>query len=335
MNKLYYYPSASKYGAKTILHHFYSSAYMDKNNLSFFVTSDETLLTTENIHVFHINMNGVRFIRRLFLDLFYVRYIIYKHKIDKIYNLQNIIIPFTKVEQTIYFHQALVFIEINFNILKNPKLWFYKHVYSRLVFYSMKKATKVIVQTNHIKSLILKKVGVNVNVSVETPKLTITNKLKKSDFVIITKLNLFYPTSPAIYKNYISLFRALLDLPVRLHSKINFIITINENYSREVLNFKKRMDYLGISNQFIGRIDQIDVLSILNESVLVYPSLIESLGLPILEAKILDRYIIAINEDYTHELLDDYKKVMFFDHNNSNQTDLRNKILYAIENIKC
>jgi glycosyltransferase involved in cell wall biosynthesis len=199
----------------------------------------------------------------------------------------------------------------------------------------MKKATKVIVQTNHIKSLILKKVGVNVNVSVETPKLTITNKLKRSDFVIITKLNLFYPTSPAIYKNYISLFRALLDLPVRLHSKINLIITINENYSKEVLNFKKRMDYLGISNQFIGRIDQIDVLNILNESVLVFPSLIESLGLPILEAKILDRYIIAINKDYTHELLDDYKKVMFFDHNNSNQIDLRNKILYAIENIKC
>lgn len=331
MNILYYYPAASKHGAKTILHHYYKLAISDKKNTSYFFTSDTSLKEQNNVHVIFVEMNNIRILRRIYFDLLYIRVVIQKFEIDKVFNLQNILVPFIKTDQTLYFHQALIFIETKFHIFKNPLLWFYKNIYSKLVIYSIKKSTMLVVQTEHMKKVVLEKIGNNLNVVVETPQLALTSISVKSKFIDPIKLNLFYPTSMAEYKNYYVLFDAILNIPKNLVSKINFIITIDSDVSKRVNKYKNSFDSLSISNHFIGEISHEDVLSILNESVLVYPSMIESLGLPILEARLLERNIIAIDKPYTRELLTDYQRVAYFNSDNNSLNDLTDKLVAAVK----
>ena len=49
----------------------------------------------------------------------------------------------------------------------------------------------------------------------------------------------------------------------------------------------------------------------------MFPSRIESFGLPILEAMEFDCPIIAVNKEYAKEVLGDYKEKHFFEHNDA------------------
>ena len=48
-------------------------------------------------------------------------------------------------------------------------------------------------------------------------------------------------------------------------------------------------------------------------SVLLFPSYVESFGLPLLEARLTGTYVIASNCPFSREILDGYEKALFFD----------------------
>ena len=49
------------------------------------------------------------------------------------------------------------------------------------------------------------------------------------------------------------------------------------------------------------------------KSILVFPSYVESFGLPLLEAKLTETYIIASDTPFCREILNEYDKVEFFE----------------------
>lgn len=94
-----------------------------------------------------------------------------KYKIDKIISYQNNIIPRTNVPQTLYMHNSIPFSDVKFKFLKEPKLWAYQNIISRLIFKSMKKADYIIVQSSWIKEASITKLKINKNkISVEPPE---------------------------------------------------------------------------------------------------------------------------------------------------------------------
>jgi hypothetical protein len=332
MKILYYYPVATKHGAKSILHYYYSKALEDKLNFSYFITSDDSLRSIKNVRVILVKMHNYRLFRRFFLDFFYIRKVIRRDNIDQVINFQNTLIPFIKTNQTIYLHQALIFSKIQYNIVLNPILWFYTKIYSCLVLWSIIRVKNVILQTNHMKSELTSRINREINISVNTPILQVSIPENKSLFVENQKLNLFYPTSDAIYKNYYPLFEAVLKISSELKSRLNLIVTLDYRKSRKLTSYKKKFDYNQISVKFIGQVPHEEVLSILNESVLVFPSLIESLGLPLLEAKVLKKRILAINKPYSVELLRDYTNVAYFELEPNYLKDLTCLINHELEN---
>lgn len=98
---------------------------------------------------------------RLWFDNVICGKLIKKYKIDKILSLQNTAVPHTDIPQTIYLHLSLPFIEYRFSFFENKLFWIYQNVIGKLIYKSVKRADRVIVQTQWMKSSIISKCNVD------------------------------------------------------------------------------------------------------------------------------------------------------------------------------
>ena len=64
---------------------------------------------------------------------------------------------------------------------------------------------------------------------------------------------------------------------------------------------------------FHGATRRDEVFKYFSKSVLLFPSYVESFGLPLLEAKMTGCYIIASDTPFSREILHDYDKASFFE----------------------
>lgn len=102
------------------------------------------------------------------------------------------------------------------------------------------------------------------------------------------------------------------------------IFTLNGNENKNIKKLKKIVEEENLPIEFIGYIDINSVYDYYSKSILIFPSYIETFGLPMLEAKMHKSPILASNCPFSHEILDGYEKVQFFDPFNS--FDLYKKI---------
>ena len=77
--------------------------------------------------------------------------------------------------------------------------------------------------------------------------------------------------------------------------------------------------------KFNGPISREDVFLNYTNSILIFPSYVESFGLPLLEAKMTGTIIIASDTPYSREILNGYNKAYFF--NEMDYKELGNIIL--------
>jgi glycosyltransferase involved in cell wall biosynthesis len=152
---------------------------------------------------------------------------------------------------------------------------------------------------------------------------------KKTSLNSGLNIRLFYPATPLSYKNHKFLFD-LLNYIKKFDTTLFSRIILNLTISKEDLSNLKLMDsYQNIEEAVIlnGYIDQSKVYNLYRESdMLVFPSLIETLGLPLLEASEFGINILAINLEYAKEALTGYKNVVFLDCNDPQKW---------VESIKC
>lgn len=123
----------------------------------------------------------------------------------------------------------------------------------------------------------------------------------------------FYPATADTHKNYFNLFDAILILGRQ--KKVSLVVTVAKNK----LNFIERINevnstlgYEAISN--VGRVTKREVLEFYTQSkAMVFPSLEESLGLPLIEAAMLELPIIGSDLPYLYDVVEN---PIVFDPNN-------------------
>lgn len=71
-----------------------------------------------------------------------------------------------------------------------------------------------------------------------------------------------------------------------------------------------------ISIIFMGVLEKEEVYKMYSQSVLLFPSSIETFGLPLLEARLSNTPIIALKTKFSIEILKNYKKVDYFNKGN-------------------
>lgn len=321
--------AAESGGALSVLKDFYNEYKADANNDYIFVVSKPELEETKSIKVLRYPWIKKSWLHRLYFDNFIAPKLIRDYEVDEVLSLQNVLIPHCKIYQTVYVHNSLPFAEFRFSLLENKLLWIYQNIISKSIFKSIKKANKVIVQTQWMKKACIEKLKVNGDkIEVLPPKVNI--EVKK--YFKPTKESLstfFYPASGVEFKNHRIIVETCSELKKEGIDNYKVIFTLKGDENKNISVLYKKVKDQGLPVFFIGIISSDKVFEYYSKSVLVFPSYIETVGLPLIEAKLHGTPILVSDCAFSHEILDGYDEVIYF--NPFNSSELREKICKIIQ----
>ena len=240
--------------------------------------------------------------KRLWWDTFGLRKWLKRNNIEPLaaVSLQNTGFAVGKdVPSFLYYHQPVPFFNYSWNFLRKQErgMWFYKHVYPIFVKLFLKRNTTVFVQLDFIKNGFVRRFNHPENlVEIYSPAISSvepseTTPVKLDD----RELNLFYPAAPIFYKNHAVLEKALekTEIPCRLYITSSGFCSGNRITTIGSVPF----------GQVCAMYEHCDAL--------VFPSYIETYGLPLLEAALTGMPVIAADLPYAKEVLDGYEGVTF------------------------
>ena len=316
---LIYDVHASESGALAILDDLYRQIndYQDKSVRWIFAVSTPDYKTSENIIVNRFPWVKKNWGYRLYFDNITTRKILKKYKPDIVFSLQNKGIDYFHGMQLVYLHLPFVLTDHQFRLRTDGmKLWLYQNVISKSIFKSLRKVDMTIVQTQWMKESLIEKAHIKKeNIVVQQPDIS-CNEIGKYIDTPENRKRLFYPATAFTYKNHMTLLKSLKIIQELGLSGFELILTINENenkYTKDLYDYA-RMYSLNVS--FLGPIPRKKVFELYTKSVLVFPSYVESFGLPLLEAKMTGAPVIASDCAFSREILRDYSKASYFVPNN-------------------
>lgn len=298
-------------GALSVLNDFYTEYKFDQENEYIFVLSLPEIKKTSNIKILRYPWIKKSWVHRLFFDNFIAPRLIKKYKIEKVLSLQNILIPHTKAYQSVFIHNALPFSEHRFSFTENRYLWVYQNIIGRKIKKSVLKANHVIVQTNWMKKRFIDQLNANSEkIEVKSPKINIEviEQFQKTKESLST---FFYPASGMIFKNHKVIVDSCLKLKEDGINDYKVILTLNGDENGYIAALYNTIKDNQLPIEFVGSISQDEVFKYYSKSILVFPSLIETYGLPLLEARTHNSPIIVYKQPYSIEILSDYKYVSF------------------------
>ncbi len=300
-------------GALTILNQYYDTAIKDKENEWIFIVSTPELKNTENVKVFNYPWIKNSWFHRLYFDKLIAHKLVEKYQVDEILSLQNVIVPKVKVKQTLYLHQPLPFVDKKYGIFENFKFWLYQNIISKIIFKSIKEADKVIVQTKWIMNSAIKKANVTKEKFIlKQPELNIAVKKLYEQDEKNGRL-FFYPSSGLVYKNHEVIVNACRFLKVKGISNYKVVFTLKGDENKHIRKLREIVLGENLPIEFLGSMSINNVYEYYSKAVLIFPSYIETFGLPMLEAKMHRSPVLASDCAFSHEILDGYDKAHFFD----------------------
>lgn len=299
-------------GALTVLEEYYKDACKDKENEYVFVISRPKLQEKENVKILKFPWIKRSWLHRLFFDHFVAPQLVKSFKADKVLSLQNILIPRVKVSQSLLVHNALPFSCYKVPLHFDKLLWVYQNILDKMMKRSIQRADEVIVQNQWMKNYFVKILQLKedkITVLPTKPRIPVKASFEETMDTLST---FFYPAGPASFKNH----KVILDACYRLkregywHFRVLFTIKGNENkYAAKILQLAKDKK---LPVEFIGPIARHRVYDYYSKSVLIFPSHIETVGLPLVEAAQHNTPILCADYSYAHEMLGDYQNVYYF-----------------------
>lgn len=333
-------PAAKHGGALTILKEFIiEAAQKCRDDFLFYIfcTADLQEYETENVKI--VNDIKVRsWKERIYWDMNGLKKWSTENKIkpNLIISLQNTgVFGFKKIPKIIYLHQSIPYYkEFHWNPFKKQEriYWFYKHIYKQIIHHSV-KGNVVVLQTEWMKQRVIKEHKLNEkNLFVIRPKISVLKVENQNEVIDANhEVKLFYPAAPEIYKNHKILIEAMKELKSR-NKELNFhlYLTIDKKHPNvtELVECIERFQ-LDTQVSFVGQLSYKDVVQLYIQcDIVLFPSYLETFGLPLLEAAYLNKKIVAADLEYSREVLKNYNGVNFAEYNNP--LSWENEILNAV-----
>ncbi len=299
-------------GALSVLHEFYNEFKLDQDNEYIFVLSLPELKETSNIKVLRFPWIKNSWGHRLYFDHIIAAKLIKDYDIDQVLSLQNVIIPHTAVYQSVFVHNALPFSEYRFRLKEDKLLWVYQNIIGKNIIKSIKKADRVIVQTNWMKNKFVEKLNVyDEKIEVKQSKIDIEIK----DQFRETKDSLstfFYPASGVIFKNHKVIVDACLKLKKDGINEYKVIFTLNGDENKNITELYNLAKNNHLPIEFKGSMQRDEVFKLYSKSILIFPSYIETVGLPLIEARMHNTPTLAANCQYAKEITDGQYNTSYF-----------------------
>ena len=316
--------AARSSGALSILNQFVSHiSSNDENHYILFVDPDhKEIVQGENIK--YIRMDTKSWKRRICWDEYGFQQYVHKNgwQPSLIISFQNTGVRFDgKIPQLIYYHQPFPVFPKQWSFFnKQERLFFlYKHIYSWFVTRSIHTNVSFVVQIPSIKDAFLKRFSIT-----EDKVYVIPPEVQAIDYAEVSlmqfadgKRHFIYPATPLLYKNHQLLLQALQLIKSRdvsLFKRIRLHLTFHEN---NALGLKELACNLGVDEAIVfeGVLPFQQLLSYYKSmDALLFPSYIETFGLPLLEAAGAGIPIVASDLPYAHDVIGGYEGVSFLNY---------------------
>lgn len=301
-------------GALSILRQFIGAIPID-NNVEYLVFISPSIeLNCDSLNVRLVPVFGVKpLLKRFVWDAFGLRRWLKQNKIkpSASISLQNTNFRTGyNISNYVYYHQSIPFFPFKWSPFKvrERTLWFYKNIYPFFVQIFLNRRTEVFVQLEFIREGFTKRFGFESNkIHVVRPKIIVTPSSIEAPKLPASRINLFYPATPLFYKNHKMLFDALLGVE---KDKLTLSLTCEkEQFSYDIPG----------NVNFLGVISLQSVMAVYREcDAMVFPSYIETFGLPLIEAASVGIPILCADLPYAREVLSGYDGAVFIDHTNPN-----------------
>lgn len=293
-------------GALTVLKSFYEYVLNhDKDNEYVFLLSDNYVAETGNIKVIVCDEPKKSGLHKLRFDFFTGKTFIEQLKPDYVLSLQNIITFGLKCRQGVYVHQSIPFQkEKKFSLFKGSERGtaIIQRFIGAIIKKSVRKADDVFVQTRWMRDNVAEMSKVS---SEKIQVVPFRTEIPKTENIVkvLPQNRFFYPaTFESVYKNQECIYRAA-DI-LNKQGVIDFRITLPLPQDHQPK--RKCVQHCGLLNKN-------DLYRMYAESIILFPSYIETVGLPLLEAQSVNTLILAADCQYARETLGGYKNAYFFD----------------------
>ena len=222
--------------------------------------------------------------------------------------------------QLVYCHNPSPFYKASINELKyEQKLFLFSLFYKWLYKINIKANKAVIVQQEWIGKFLVDKLGANDYIVskpiISNPK----NEFIPDVFSDKGLVTFFFPALARTFKNFEVILNALKYLKKTdesVYRKVKIILTINKSsgdYAKNIMEEYKDLEQV----QFIGAISYEEVIARYRScDIVLFPSKLETWGLPISEAKEFSKPIILADLPYAHETLGNYSSALFIEPDN-------------------
>ena len=300
--------AAHEGGALSILQQYHQDSLKDTDNIYFFCVSLPELSSSATVKVLRFPWVKKSWLHRLWFEHVTLRRILRQCAPDEILSLQNILAGHTSLPQTLYLHQPLPFCGYRFSLWQNPKFWIYQNIIGPRVLRSVRNAQKVIVQTHWMKEAVCQKAGISgetVEICAPHTAVSPVGYFHADQW----KRSYFFPASAYSYKNHAAVLQAMLLLKQQGITDY----TVRFTLTPEQLPLTKEQESLRCQLILEGSMPSQEVMEEYTHSVLLFPSYIETFGLPLLEARETGTPILASDCPFSREILDGYADVSFFD----------------------
>lgn len=294
---------AAEYGgALTILKQFYH--YIKENchdDEWIFLLGDKLLGETGNIKILTFPEVKRSHWRKVLFDCVTGHSVIDNLHPDVVLSLQNIITFGVKAPQAVYVHQSIPFQSIrNFSFFKRDErnIAFIQKVIGAFIKKSVKSAQAVIVQTPWMRGAVACKAHIPLDkITVARPDCEPPPPVGTAGF---SSRRFFYPTNNGLYKNNDAIIKACDILKSKGITNFTVELTLPEGTFQHP------------NVTCVGYLDRLELFNRYASSVLLFPSYIETVGLPLQEAASLGMPIIAADCPHAHDILDSYTNVTYF-----------------------
>lgn len=283
---------------------------------------DSSQFNYPNIEYIGFQNSKNSWIARLYYEYFYFNKLSKTIQPDVWLSLHDVTPNVLAKKRFVYFHHPTLFYKSSYNDWKfDYKIGVFSILYKYLTGLNIKKNDAVLVQQNWIKNEFEKFYKIR-NVKVCYPEF-VTNTFTESIPKENTKIQFFYPLVARSFKNVEIIAEAIQLLPDSIKNKIQVSLTFSKGdskYGDYIID-----KYTSKPFQFLGKISREEVFrNYQSMDCLLFPSKLETWGLPLSEAKAFGKPILAANLPYAKETIGDYEKVSFF--NPENPKELANFI---------
>jgi len=283
------------------------------------IVHDKNLCEYPNIEYLNYPKIKKSWIKRIYFEYFYLKKLSLRLRPYLWFSLHDMTPNVISEKQVVYCHNSTPLYKTRLRDLYFSRtIFLYTLFYKYLYKINIKKNTYIVVQQNWIREAFSSIFNLSKNkIIVATPI------LQKKDLSLQNKncfdnkgpYRFFYPAFPRLFKNFELLCEAVKILYKNIGNKFEVIITINGNenkYARWVYRKYKNISQI----KFVGLLSTEQIEEYYQSSnCLVFPSKLESWGLPISEFIPYRKPILVSNLEYAYETAMGADMVDFFDVN--------------------